>query len=193
MKRIICIIGKSAAGKDSIAAAIAFANADVFKLLIPCTTRPMRNGEIDGVSYHFISKEPVDSILAKTVFHTQEGDWYYGFKNEELDETCDYITVLNPAQVKEIKERYKENFQIVLLHIITDEETRMIHAIKREMANRENFAELCRRFLADAADFKETGSSFAEAKAAADEYITVYNDYKMPLKEIAEEIRRSLT
>ena len=79
---------------------------------------------------------------------------------------------------------------MVLLHIITDEEPRMLHAIKREMNGNQNYAELCRRFLADAADFKENNSPFAEAKEAADEYITVYNDYKMSVKEIAEEIRR---
>lgn len=188
MKRMICMIGKSASGKDSIAAAIAGANA--FKLLIPCTTRPMRKGEIEGVSYHFISEKDTNSILAKTVFHTQEGDWYYGFKDEKLDVNCDYIAVLNPAQVKEIKKRYEKDFHIVLLHIITDEEARIIHAIEREMNTQKNYAELCRRFLADAADFKENNSPFAEAKEAADEYITVYNDYKMSVKEIAEEIRR---
>ena len=153
MKRMICMIGKSASGKDSIAAAIAGANA--FKLLIPCTTRPMRKGEIEGVSYHFISEKDTNSILAKTVFHTQEGDWYYGFKDEKLDVNCDYIAVLNPAQVKEIKKRYEKDFHIVLLHIITDEEARIIHAIEREMNTQKNYAELCRRFLADAADFKE--------------------------------------
>lgn len=188
MKRMICMIGKSASGKDSIAAAIA--DADAFKLLIPCTTRPMRKGETDGVSYHFISEDERDQILAKTVFHTMEGDWYYGFKDEKLDVDYDYIAVLNPAQVKEIKKRYEKDFHMVLLHIITDEEPRMLHAIKREMNGNQNYAELCRRFLADAADFKENNSPFAEAKEAADEYITVYNDYKMSVKEIAEEIRR---
>ena len=47
-KRIIAIIGEAGSGKDSLIEKL-IKNKELFHKIIPCTTRPLRENEIDGV------------------------------------------------------------------------------------------------------------------------------------------------
>ncbi|MDP4219857.1 MAG: guanylate kinase [Bacteroidota bacterium] len=57
MKSLIVISAPSGAGKTTIAKRILAAHPDQLTFSISATTRPMRNGERDGVDYYFLSKE----------------------------------------------------------------------------------------------------------------------------------------
>ena len=187
MRNIVIIIGKSGAGKDSIAKAM-LANSN-YERLRECTTRPMRDGECEGNPYHFITVDQIDSeMIAKTVFHTNHGDWYYGFVNMELDPDKDYLTVANPSQVHDLCRLYKDQFRIILVHITTDEEERLIHVIEREEGNKKDYEEICRRIKTDYYDFSKDNDDFVDACSRADDHIFVMNDYIMTPDEIAEEI-----
>ena len=53
MYKIICLIGKSGSGKDTI---IQKLRADLkIPIAISFTSRPMRTGEIQDLTYHFVS------------------------------------------------------------------------------------------------------------------------------------------
>ena len=53
MKKIICLVGKSGSGKDTI---IQKLRADLkIPIAISFTSRPMRSGEIQDLTYHFVS------------------------------------------------------------------------------------------------------------------------------------------
>ena len=53
--KIIYIMGKSSSGKDTIYKKLK-ENLDV-NTYVMYTTRPIRKGEIDGVTYHYITDE----------------------------------------------------------------------------------------------------------------------------------------
>ena len=54
--RIIAICGKSAAGKDTMLQGMLEAMGDSVHEVISHTTRPPREGEVDGKNYYFISR-----------------------------------------------------------------------------------------------------------------------------------------
>ena len=49
---LLVIIGKSGSGKDSVVKEF---EKNGWKKIIKYTNRPKRNGEIDGIDYHFVS------------------------------------------------------------------------------------------------------------------------------------------
>lgn len=53
MGKIFCLMGKSACGKDSICKQILSDKNLPLKTLVPYTTRPIRDGETNGVEYYF--------------------------------------------------------------------------------------------------------------------------------------------
>lgn len=53
MGKIICLMGKSSSGKDTIYKNLMEDKSLGLRKLIPYTTRPMREGEQEGVEYHF--------------------------------------------------------------------------------------------------------------------------------------------
>ena len=57
MKKInvVALVGKAGAGKDYYLRKVC-ERADVHEI-ISCTTRPVRDGELDGVNYHYLSDE----------------------------------------------------------------------------------------------------------------------------------------
>lgn len=56
---IIAIMGKAGSGKDTLLKALlqelTFTN--IARPIISCTTRPIREGEVDGVDYHYLTRE----------------------------------------------------------------------------------------------------------------------------------------
>ena len=64
--KLITITGPSGAGKDTVARMLSEMSS--YKVLCSYTTRPKREGEIDGVEHHFVEKcdVPHDKRLAYT-------------------------------------------------------------------------------------------------------------------------------
>ena len=61
---ILALVGESASGKTTTANM--FADSDMnFKRVITYTTRPPREGEENGIDYHFVSEEEFDTLVAK--------------------------------------------------------------------------------------------------------------------------------
>ena len=72
--------------------------------MITYTTRPMRKGEDQDKTYHFISKEKFfemindNMFLEYKVYHTSDGDWYYGSAKEDYENTNDKtVVILTPS------------------------------------------------------------------------------------------------
>ena len=80
MKKLFCVMGKSATGKDTIYREILRRMPDL-GTVIPYTTRPMRDGETDGKEYYFIraaEMEKLDAegkIIESRVYQTVCGPW----------------------------------------------------------------------------------------------------------------------
>ena len=61
MGRIYYIMGKSATGKDTVYKELLKRLPDL-KTIVPYTTRPIREGETDGVEYHFRTISELDGL-----------------------------------------------------------------------------------------------------------------------------------
>lgn len=190
MNKIICIMGKSASGKDTIAKAL-LRNSEML-LLTKCTTRPMRKEESELNPYHFVTEETVnDEMIGISFYERTDGGFYYGFMKQKLDNQ-DYIAVVDPSQVPELC-RFYQGKEIILIIVETDEESRILHAINREEKNDKNYEELCRRIVADANDFSEDNETFKNACNSVSWVLRFYNDYQMTPDELSLEILSYIT
>ena len=64
---LIVISGPSGVGKDTVINAIKQQNDSVYHT-ITATTRPVRNGETDGIDYHFISEDEFKQMIDRGDF-----------------------------------------------------------------------------------------------------------------------------
>lgn len=157
MSRIFCIVGKSCSGKDTLYARILAQNRPGLVPVVPCTTRPRRPGEVEGQSYHFVTQEQLrqyenqGQVIEKREYHTTQGLWTYFTLRFQLDRDRVLITTLEGARA--LMDCYGPgHVQVVFLH--TDDRTRLLRCIDRESRQeRPDYDEVCRRFLADQADF----------------------------------------
>lgn len=85
-KELIAVLsGPSGAGKSTLTKMLLSENNKI-KLSISATTRNKREGEIDGVDYHFISKELFEQKIENDEFieYAQVYDNYYGTLKSEI-------------------------------------------------------------------------------------------------------------
>ena len=63
MGKIVCLMGKSSSGKDTIYKRLLAQKTVPLRTIVPYTTRPIRAGEQDGVEYHFTDEEGFQKFL----------------------------------------------------------------------------------------------------------------------------------
>ena len=79
---IYYLFGKSASGKDTIYKRLKALHPD-WKEVTPYTTRPIREGEREGVEYHFVTDQRMDQfeqtgrIIEERTYQTVYGPWRY--------------------------------------------------------------------------------------------------------------------
>ena len=163
MGRIFCIMGKSSSGKDTIYKQLMEKNLFSLKKIIPYTTRPIRQGEQDGVEYHFCTEETVREleaagrIIELRAYDTVHGIWrYFTVDDEQINlEEYNYLVIGTLESYEKIRDYFGENI-VLPIYIETDDGIRLERALKREQQQgNPKYAELCRRFLADEQDFSE--------------------------------------
>ena len=62
MGKIFYLMGKSASGKDTIYQELMRDRDLDLKSIVLYTTRPIRDGEQEGIDYHFITEEEVQDL-----------------------------------------------------------------------------------------------------------------------------------
>ena len=147
------ILGKSASGKDTIVKKLI--SLHNYKRIITYSTRPKRKGEIDGIAYHFITKEDFKHKIDKDFFAewksyaTVEGVWYYGTALEDLESAEDNsIIILTPDGFREVKDKLGD--RVSSIYIYANNST----IKKRLFARGDNPEEAKRRLEHDNEDFK---------------------------------------
>ena len=164
MGRIFYIMGKSATGKDHIYEKLLTdrrLSGLRIKPLVIYTTRPMRAGEEDGVTYHFTdeavlrSLETQGKLIEKRCYETVQGPWYYFTADDgRIDpKTEHYLAIGTPAAYEKIRRYYGPEY-VTALYVETEDGLRLERALKRERKQAvPQYEEMCRRFLADQKDF----------------------------------------
>ena len=74
--RLFVISGPAGVGKSEIVKTVLRKHPDV-KLSVSCTTRAPRPGEVDGVSYHFVTDERFDELVSQDAFY----EWAHVHQN----------------------------------------------------------------------------------------------------------------
>ena len=162
MGKIFYIMGKSASGKDTIYKEL-MEKMPKFHSIVPYTTRPMREGEKDGVEYFFVDQERFDEMMDEEKiiefrsYNTKCGIWTYFTADDGQIELWqyDYLVIGTIESYYALKEYFGDDV-MVPLYIEVEDGLRLQRALDRErMQDKPKYTELCRRFLADDADFAE--------------------------------------
>lgn len=163
MGKIFCIMGKSSSGKDTIFKELKKDKNLNLKGIISYTTRPKRMTETNGVEYFFINEEKLkeykhnNRIIECREYDTVDGKWYYCTMDDgQIDlSKQNYLIIITLEAYKNLKKKFGDN-NIVPIYVTLDDGLRLKRAVEREMKQAEpNYEEVCRRFLADSADFSD--------------------------------------
>ena len=195
MSKIFYIMGKSSTGKDTIFKRLLNDESLSFKTIVPYTTRPIRDGEVEGREYYFIDDETVEKlqsegkIIELREYNTYHGIWkYLTVDDGKIDlSNCDYLIIGTLESYVNTKHYYKGD-ELVPIYIEVDDGTRLTRALRREMKEEvPRYQEMCRRYLADCDDFSEEKLIDAEVGS---ENRFVNKDLDICLHEIREYINR---
>ena len=141
------IVGKSCSGKTELS--LLLKNRGM-KHAVACTSRPIRPGEIDGIHYHFKSKEAFIKLLEDDALieHDVFNGWYYGLEKEEFERSN--ILVVTPRGVTNLINKVGRD-AITIIYLDTSPIQRLVRASFR--GDKPN--EMQRRFKADEEDFED--------------------------------------
>lgn len=152
--KIVALFGEAGTGKDYIQKKIMETDFGKENLseIISCTTRPPREGEIDGVHYHFIPTA-AEFFTGNNLYHMIEfanfRDWWYGTRDIDLSPDKINIGVFNIIGIKEILKN--DNIDCLPIRISANKKIRLIRQLTRE--KNPDCDEIIRRFLVDEKDF----------------------------------------
>ncbi|MBR3367500.1 MAG: guanylate kinase [Lachnospiraceae bacterium] len=159
--RIFCLMGKSAAGKDTLYQRLLADHSLGLRPVIPCTTRPMREGEQDGREYFFRTAAQFEEarqqgrVIESRCYQTVHGPWiYYTADDGQIDlEAGSTLLIGTPESCAALRRHFGAQ-AVVPLCIHVEDGERLERALRRERAQKTpKYAEMCRRFLADERDF----------------------------------------
>ena len=158
MKNILILCGKAASGKDTLKRYIVEAlelSGIEFNNVVNTTTRPPREGEVDGINYHFCSAEEMtkkilnDEMAEAVLFN----DWVYGTENKALSEDKLNVGIFNLEGIEAL--RQNPNHNIFAIYLDVEDSVRLIRYLNRENMTKEKINEMFRRYKADEIDFAD--------------------------------------
>ncbi len=171
--KIYYIMGKSASGKDTIYKELLKAYPEL-KEIILYTTRPIRDGEVDGREYFFTDDKSLDEyekkgrLIEKRTYNTMYGPWSYATVDDgQVDiKKHSYIGIGTLESYLKIRDYYGRDY-VLPIYITIDDRTRLLRAIEREAKEEKpKYIELCRRYIADEDDFSEDKLTAAGIKSS---------------------------
>lgn len=193
MARLFYMIGKSSTGKDTIYREVISRTDLDLNPLVMYTTRPIRKGETDGKEYYFVDENVLNElekegrVIEKRAYHTIHGIWtYFTVDDEHADlNRKDYLAIGTLESYAQIRNYYGEKL-VVPIYIQVEDGLRLERALKREKQQSvPKYEELCRRFLADQADYAEEKL----AKAGIDRRFSNDKDIMSCVEEVVAFIR----
>ncbi|HIV41405.1 MAG TPA: guanylate kinase [Candidatus Mediterraneibacter guildfordensis] len=162
MGKIYYVMGKSCSGKDTIYRRLTERHPEL-RVVVPYTTRPIREGEQDGVEYFFVDREKMEEmqaagrIIELRSYNTVLGVWnYFTADDGQIDLASHSYLIIGTLVSYEAMRDYYGAEALVPIYVEVEDGTRLERAIGRERKQaKPQYEEMCRRFLADAEDFSE--------------------------------------
>lgn len=162
MGKIYYVMGKSASGKDTIYKQLHDRMPEL-RTVRMYTTRPIRDGETNGVEYFFVDQAFLKTcsrngtLIECRTYDTVHGPWsYFTVDDGQIDLQHGCYLVMGTLESYEKLRRFYGKEAMVPIYIRVDDGVRLKRALKREMQqDTPRYKEMCRRFLADEEDFKQ--------------------------------------
>lgn len=117
---LIIVSGPSGAGKGTICKELLKRDSGIL-VSVSATTRSPRNGEIDGISYHFLSKDQFLGLIDDGGFleHACVYDNYYGtpkdFVVEQITAGHNVLLEIDIQGALQVKKKYPEGVFVFIL------------------------------------------------------------------------------
>lgn len=145
---IVAICGKSASGKDWLLNQLVTRFG--WQRMVSWTTRPAREGEVEGKDYHFCGRDAFQEQIEKGAFleWSEFRGWYYGTPLSDLSPHIN-IGVFNMDGMRALMNKQDE-ITVVPIFMECAAITRLARSIKRE---KKVTLEMFRRMFTDARDF----------------------------------------
>ena len=192
MGKIFCICGKSSSGKDTVYKRLLADNELGLNQLVTYTTRPIREGEVNGREYFFIDEAEAlrlheeGRIVESRAYNTVFGIWKYMTVDDgDMDlANKSYVVIGTLESYVQIRNYFgKENVIPVMIEV--DDGERLERALKRErLQPNPKYDEMCRRFLADSADFSKE-----KIKSAGIEDVFVNDDLEECISKVKKYVK----
>ena len=150
---MVIIMGKTSCGKDTVVNELISKYG--FRKCVTYTTRPMRDGEKQDITYHFITEDDFkhkireDFFVEYNSYDTEFGIWYYGVALEDVENADDKtVIILTPDGYRDVIKKVKNKPKSIYIYANNS-------TIKERLINRgDNPKEAQRRLEHDNIDFK---------------------------------------
>lgn len=128
--KLITITGPSGAGKDTVARMLS--DMGGYKVLCSYTTRPKREGEIEGVEHHFVDKCDVshDKMLA----YTQYGGYEYWTTIDQVTDKAIYV--IDEDGLKALRKKFPD-IELFSICVSAKESVRLRRGVSQERMDRD--------------------------------------------------------
>lgn len=146
MKDKVIIVGHGASGKDYLSDYLV---NESFIKNISYTTRPIRENEVAGQTYHYITVEDFKDKIETNYWHEYNvfvNDWYYGSSKEEFIKSNLFIKEPNGVSLLSKQERNR----CYIIYVNIDENIR-----RDRLSLRNDTDSIERRLEGDRKDFKD--------------------------------------
>lgn len=192
MSKIFIVMGKSATGKDTIFKRLKETEGLHLKTVVNYTTRPIREGEKNGVEYFFVDDNRLkdmkerDKVIEHRSYNTIHGVWnYFTVDDGQIDLLQSHYLMIGTLESYAQIRRYYGIENVYPIYIEVEDRIRIRRALTREQKQKiPKFAELCRRYLADEEDFSEKN---IEALGIVKKYNNI--DINICIQQIIDDIK----
>lgn len=151
--KVFALVGPSGCGKDTILKVLLkkYNKTKKFHPIVSYTTRPMREGEKDGINYHYTDNDTMISFFNEnTIVEMAEfNDWFYGTTYDCYDAEKINIGVFDPTRLDILLSN--PDIEVKIFYIKTKDNIRLIRQLGRE--EDPDIDEILRRYKTDQADF----------------------------------------
>ena len=151
--KVFALVGPSGCGKDTILKTLLkkYNKSKKFHPIVSYTTRPMREGEIDGVNYHYTDNDTMINFFNEnTIVEMAEfNNWFYGTTYDCYDAEKINIGVFDPTRLDILLSN--PDIEVTIFYIKTKDNIRLIRQLGRE--DDPDIDEILRRYKTDREDF----------------------------------------
>ena len=130
-----------------------------FKISVSHTTRLPRSNEVDGVDYHFVSKDKFEQLIEDKKFYeyAQIFENYYGTLKKDVDETIKKNDIIFDIDWQGTKQLSKfKNLKLIKIFLITENKEELKRRLtKRDQNTKEEIEKRFKSFDEDIKHWKD--------------------------------------